>query len=240
MDPGYQAISFNSSDAQGLGMGILIRFPRVALVGVSELGEDETFLDPVSGTLAPLFDAAPALFRANIQTPNGGGLNISLLVTNIQSINGIDHPQEGPRIRARRQAQAEFISGEVQGLQSNDAEENIIVAGGFNAFQFNDGFVDVVGALRGTPALANTVVLPNSDMVNPDLINLIDLAQAEEKYSSISSGNAAAIDHLLVTSNLLGRVSSFQIAKSNADFPEIYRNDPTRPERASDHDIPLG
>src|SRR5207247_171661 len=29
-------------------------------------------------------------------------------------------------------------------------------------------------------------------------------------------------------------------ARDNADFPEVYRNDPARPERISDHDMIVG
>jgi hypothetical protein len=44
------------------------------------------------------------------------------------------------------------------------------------------------------------------------------------------------IDHVLVTGNLLASVATVQFARADADFPEALRNDPTRPERISDHD----
>ncbi len=41
------------------------------------------------------------------------------------------------------------------------------------------------------------------------------------------------------TDRARARVSRFQYARNNADFPESLRGDDTRPERISDHDMPV-
>src|SRR5262249_27476314 len=46
-------------------------------------------------------------------------------------------------------------------------------------------------------------------------------------------------DHELITGNLLTAFSHLSFARNNADFPETFRNDSTRPERISDHDMPV-
>jgi hypothetical protein len=38
---------------------------------------------------------------------------------------------------------------------------------------------------------------------------------------------------------LLSKLSRFAYARNDADFPEVFRNDPNRPERISDHDMPV-
>ena len=58
----------------------------------------------------------------------------------------------GERVRQQRQHQAEFLAAQVQARQLADANERIVVLGEFNAFAFNDGYVDVMNVLGGTPS----------------------------------------------------------------------------------------
>src|SRR5439155_893837 len=120
-----------------------------------------------------------------------------------------------------------------------DPNEHIISIGDYNAFQFNDGYVDSIGTIKGTPTPCDQVVLCSSDLVNPDLTDLLDMAPAAERYSFSFDGNAQVLDHELITQNLLARFDSIQYARNDADFPESFRNDPNRPERISDHDMPV-
>ena len=60
-----------------------------------------------------------------------------------------------------------------------------------------------------------------------------------EQYSFVFDGNAQALDHILVNSLALSRVTRMAYARSNADFPESLRGDATRPERLSDHDAAI-
>jgi hypothetical protein len=39
--------------------------------------------------------------------------------------------------------------------------------------------------------------------------------------------------------NLFPNFSRIHYARSNGDFPEVYRSDANRPERLSDHDMPV-
>src|SRR5207247_367841 len=118
-------------------------------------------------------------------------------------------------------------------------DELIVSIGDYNAFQFSDGYVDVMGTIEGHPAPANQVVLGTSSDavdVNPDLIDLVDLAPPDQRYSFMFDGNAQELDHVLISSNMLSLWRGLHFGRANADFPEIYRNDPDRPERVSDHD----
>jgi len=70
------------------------------------------------------------------------------------------------------------------------------------------------------------------------LMDLVDGVPASERYSFSFDGNAQELDHVLVTTGPQNRLTAtdLQYGRMDADFPEIYRNDPNRPERVSDHD----
>src|ERR1700753_2755306 len=38
---------------------------------------------------------------------------------------------------------------------------------------------------------------------------------------------------------MMASFSRYAVARNDADFPEVFRNDPNRPERISDHDMPV-
>jgi hypothetical protein len=153
----------------------------------------------------------------------------------MQSLIDVDDPIQGPRQRLKRRLQAEFTAELVQSLQS----ENLVLVGDFNAFQFNDGYVDVIGTITGQPAPADQVVLASPDLVNPNLTTLVERLPPDQRYSFIFQGNAQTLDHVLVDGEMLQRLTRFTYARNNADFPESFGGDATRPERVSDHDMPV-
>jgi len=94
----------------------------------------------------------------------------------------------------------------------------------------------VVGTIEGKPAAQDQVLMPSDDLLNPDLTDLVDVIKPSEKYSYTFDGNAQAIDHVLISPAFVNHVKGFGYLRVNADYPEILRNDDTRPERYSDHD----
>jgi uncharacterized repeat protein (TIGR01451 family) len=95
-----------------------------------------------------------------------------------------------------------------------------------------------VGILGGTPT-SDSTVKPKPDLVNPDLVNLLTTAAADQQYSYVFGGSAQQLDHVLVANNLFPRVTRYAVARFDADFPEVYYGDGARPERLSDHDAPV-
>lgn len=157
----------------------------------------------------------------------------------LRSLSGIDDADDGARVREKRRAQAEFLAAYIQSRQAANPEERIISVGDYNAFPFNDGYVDVMHTIAGTPTPEDQVVLPSADLVEPNLTNTVDLLPAAQRYSFIFDGNAQAIDHVLVNDQARRRFSRMAYARLDADFPESFRNDVTRPERLSDHDAAI-
>src|SRR5690606_40161411 len=58
----------------------------------------------------------------------------------------------GDRVRQKRRLQAEFLAQWLQARQLAEPDANLIVLGDFNAFEFNDGYVDVMGTVTGAPS----------------------------------------------------------------------------------------
>jgi predicted extracellular nuclease len=161
----------------------------------------------------------------------------TVIVNHLKSFRGYDDEEDAPFVRMKKRLQAEFLAGYVNELQKNNPNERIALIGDFNFYQFNDGIMDVIGAIKGTPASKDMVMIASEDLVNPDLINLVDLIRPEQRYSYVFSGNAQVLDHIIVNQALRKHINGFGFARLNADFPEIYRNDGNRVERFSDHDI---
>jgi hypothetical protein len=145
----------------------------------------------------------------------------------------------GARVRAKRAAQAEFLADYIQSRQEANPSERIVLVGDFNAFQFNDGYADVIGTIKGTPAAASEVLVASPDLVTPDFVDAIEAIDPVRRYSFLFDGSAQVLDHVLLNPPALSNLTRINFARVNADFAEVLRNDATRPERYSDHDVPI-
>ncbi len=242
-NPGYVAYLEEGNDPGGIDVGFLVK-ARVAVTNVTQDGKDATYVNPNTNLPEMLNDRPPLVLRATVAHP--GGLSpfpVTVVVNHLRSLSGIDSETtpsgdpDGPRVRAKRRAQAEYLAELIQQHQS--AGERVVSVGDYNAYQFADGLVDVVGTVEGLPATADQVLLTSPDLVNPDLVDLVNTLPLDQRYSYIENGNAQVLDHALVSSSLMASFSRFAYARVDADFPEAYRNDATRPERISDHDMPV-
>jgi uncharacterized protein len=237
-DPMYVAYLEEGNDIGGIDSGFLVKSARVDVMSVEQVGKDATYAPPdlTPGAPQPLLnDRPPLVLKAAVHGPDGAPFAVTVIVNHLRSLSGID-TADGARIRAKRRAQAEFLAALIQAHQ---ATEPVISIGDYNAFPFNDGLVDVVGTVKGRPTPADQVALASADLVDPDLTNLFDALGAAQQYSFVFDGNAQALDHILVNGLALARVTRVAYARSNADFPESLRGDPTRPERLSDHDAAI-
>ena len=175
------------------------------------------------------------MLRGTIRAAVGPAYPVVVIVNHLRSLSGINgNTSDAERVRAKRRAQAEDLAKLIQGFQTADPAAQIISVGDYNAFQFNDGYVDGIATVKGTPTSADQVTDASPDLVDPDLIDVIDTVPAGQRYSFMFDGNAQEIDHVLITQNLSARFVELEYARNNADFAEIYRNDPNRPERLSD------
>ncbi|MDQ3652947.1 MAG: nuclease [Acidobacteriota bacterium] len=239
-NPNYQAYLEEGNDIGGIDVGFLVKSSRVTVINVTQEGKTVTYINPVDGQPETLNDRPPLVLLASATRPGGGAFDFTVIVNHLRSLIGAEeNTDNGRRVRAKRRAQAEFLANLIQTRQSNNPSERIVAIGDFNAFQFNDGYVDSIGTIKGTPAPPDQVVLASSDLVNPDLHNAIEDVPVSERYTFSFDGNAQVLDHILVNDDFRQSLTRTFIAHVDADFPETFRNDPNRPERISDHDAPI-
>jgi predicted extracellular nuclease len=233
----YAAWLEEGNDVGGIDSGFLVNTARVAVLDVTQFGKDTTYTNPLTGEQDTLNDRPPLVLRGTVPRPGfAQPLPVTIILNHLRSMLAIDDPTDGPRIRAKRRAQAECLAGLIQERQTNGPAKNLVLIGDFNAFPFNDGYVDVLGTIKGAPAPSNEVTLASADLVEPDLLNLTDELPATERYSFNFEGNAQALDHILVNVSRHARMVRYTYARLGSDFPESFRSNFNRPERLSDHD----
>jgi uncharacterized protein (TIGR03437 family) len=122
------------------------------------------------------------------------------------------HDQTGVTAAAKRKSQVDYMTALIRQKQN----ANLILAGGFNAY------ADVMDAIKAAGASVLGDTLPR-----------------EQGYSYVFEGSAETLDNIVVNAN--GRKQWTRVAYShvNADYPASFGSDDSRPERFSDHDIPV-
>ncbi|HZX94101.1 MAG TPA: PxKF domain-containing protein, partial [Myxococcales bacterium] len=239
--PHYQAYQTRSNDIGGIASAFLVKPDRIDVVNVSVVDDDANGHRPFNftqpdGTLALLNDRPPLVLTANVK-PVGKELpfGVTIIVNHLRSLSGIEDPADGARIRAKRLAQAEFLARLIDSYQL--LGEKVISVGDYNAFDVNDGYADVINTVRGGAPHPTEDVQPEAAQLVAT--PLVDLAPADpaQHYSYVFDGNAQVLDHVIVSQSLT--VNEFTYARNDADFPESLRSDATRPERISDHDMPV-
>src|SRR6185503_19596514 len=241
----------NSGDADQ-DVGFLVKTSRVQIDSVQQIelagcngtaATCNTFIDP-DGNPALLNDRPPLVLRATVDALTLNPRQIIVVVNHTRSFIDIEVVgNEGARVRAERKAQGEFLANLLQSLQTDNPGTPVLSIGDYNAYQFNDGFTDPIATVKGTPTADEEMVVDASpDLVNPNFTNLTDTLPADQRYSFIFEGTPQAIDHFIINTAANSILQRYHIARNNADFPEgpLFANDATRPERNSDHDMPVG
>jgi predicted extracellular nuclease len=229
----YQAFLFEGNDIGTIDNGFLVR-DTVAVDAVVQLGKDEVLT--YDGSL--LHDRPPLVLVGGYET-EFGSFPIVVMTVHNRSLNNIDDPADGARVRQKRYEQAVSIAEKVQDLQSTHPEVHLVVNGDFNAFEFTDGYVDAVGQIAGDFEPGDNLVCSSNlceDLVDPDLENRVLGLPEAERYSFIFEGSAEVFDHALTTRGLNPFVSGLEYARGNADAAADLLEVDTTLLRASDHD----
>jgi uncharacterized protein len=242
-NPGYTAYLAEGNDIGQINVGFLVK-STVTVVDVTQYGKNIQFISPNDGAVSLLNDRPPLVMRVRVsQAGSNVSVPLTIILNHLRSLNGINSTaasgSNGLYVRAKRRTQAEYVANLVQSRQAADPTERIVVMGDLNAYEFSDGYVDVVGTIKGVPAPADQVVLASNPLVSPPLTAVTDLESPATRYSYTFNGAAQELDHFLLNSQAVTLFSRVAIGRIGADYPEIYRNDPNRPERVTDHDWPM-
>ncbi|UHQ22753.1 lamin tail domain-containing protein [Lysobacter sp. 5GHs7-4] len=251
--PGYVPYLVSGNDPGGINVGFLVATrdsgagqPRVEVVEVVQYGKDATFANP-NGSTALLNDRPPLLLRAIVHQDNGASYPITVIANHLRSLNGIDDvaaggngwSTEGARVRAKRGAQAAYLAGLIEQMQQTNPNEKIVLVGDFNAFEFNDGYTDVLGIIKGEEAAEDQVLTYVDSPLTSIFVDGSQLiADPAQRYSYVFEGNAQTLDHVLVNEALVMDNVGLSVdhARINADFGVFRFGDASQPLRVSDHD----
>lgn len=223
----YEAFLVEGADLGGIDVGFLVR-DTVTVESEIQIGADVVF----DWDGSRLFDRPPLVLELGIE---GTILDLTVVAVHLRSLRGIDDPGDGPRVRAKRDAQACWLADWAQSRQTQWPEEPLLLVGDFNAFEFSDGYVDIIGQITGSPDPLGAM-LPAYVVVDPPLVDAINLVSSEERYTYVYQGNAQTLDHILVNRVALPLVVDLRVVRGNADASEAQADDEGTPLRSSDHD----
>jgi hypothetical protein len=230
-----------SNDISGISVGFLVKSTTVDTLKIEQFGANDTFPDPRnSNTLQTLNDRPPLVLHAGIKRANATDYPVTVIVNHLRSLSDENDPSEGVFVRDKKELQAEYLANLIQGYQS--AGEHVISVGDYNAFEFSDGYIDILATITNRNVLpADQVVQPGkAGLVDPSATDLVTLLPADQRWSYQEYGNAQVLDHVVATSDLVSAGAHVAYAHFDADQPLTAYNDATTPARESDHDAAVG
>ncbi|CAN7168473.1 lamin tail domain-containing protein [Pseudoxanthomonas sp. LjRoot143] len=250
--PGYVPYLQSGNDVGGINVGFLVSSrqiaggaARVEVLDVAQFGKETTIANP-NGTTSLLNDRPPLRLRARVHQDATSSYPLTVIVNHLRSLNDINDTLPGSsgwatggeRVRVKRGAQAVYLAQLVQEMQQANPDEKIVLVGDFNAFEFNDGYVDVLGIIKGDAAAEDQVL---TYMASPLTTPLVDgsqlIADPAQRYSYSFEGNAQTLDHVLVNEALvMDATLRVDHARINADFGVDNFGDASLAVRSSDHD----
>ncbi len=226
----YTPYLVEGNDPSGIDIGMLVR-DTVQVDSVTQVGASATFT--YGGNTFDVWSRPPLVLEGSY-IANGTPFPVTVIGVHFRSRLNIEG-DGGGFARQKRYEQAAWLADHVQSLQSADPGIHLVVAGDFNAFEFTDGYVDVLGMVTGNPDPAGAL-LPAPDLVDPDLHNHTLDVPAADRYSFVQEGTAEVLDHVLSSSALAAWTRGAQFARAAADAPAALADDPSTPLRATDHD----
>lgn len=201
-------------------VGFLYNPERVSL-GDSEFGHGDATDATVyqdgqlsfnPGRIDPMNDAFQSTRKPLAAQFEFQGESVVVVANHLNSKSG-DDPVFGqnqpPRLgsEAQRLELAQILNNFVKDIKTENPDENIIMLGDMNDFEFS---------------------APLDMLKGDELTNMIDEVPQDERYTYIFQGNSQVLDHILV-SNHLADNTEIDILHVNADFTEMHG-------RASDHE----
>lgn len=260
--PEYTAHLLEGNDVGGIDVGYLVStravragLPRVSVNAVTQLGKDVEYgKSPLGCTPGapgcdadPLNDRPSLLLRATVGFADGRQYPLAVIVNHLRSLGGNDDPADS-RVRYKRAEQALYLANVVNAMQTANPSEKIVLVGDFNAFPFNDGYVDSMGIITGNAAPEDQVIeYRASPVVTPLVLGDALITDPAQRYSYVFEGNAQTLDHAVVNQALHNDPAitglSVEHARINGDFRVAHYgtfNPPytaaNPPLRVSDHD----
>ena len=225
----YTAHLIPGNNNYGMNVGYLVR-DTVQSVTVTQLG----LSDILVGWGYPLFDHPPLLVEGTWVGDGAASFDFAVMNNHTRSLGGVDDPYDD-FAREKRFQQAQSIAQKVQDFQSAEPNTPLMLIGDYNAFQFTDGYVDVIGQIRGEVTPEHNF-LSGPEITSPVLDNQIATVAPEERFSYLYRGTHQVFDHALTSLSARPYVVEQQYGRGNAESPGFLIGDGTVVDRSSDHD----
>jgi predicted extracellular nuclease len=242
----YTARLEEGNDIGGIDVGFLIRTDRVAAASivVTQFGKTQTWNDPTGSATALLHDRPPLLLEA---TFIGGASNrpFAVMVVHPKSRSCVDQTggatcvqADVDRNRLKRFEQGKYHAQQIQAYQAAHPTVPFAIVGDFNAYQFTDGWADVVGLMAGTYDDAANLLDLGANIVTPKFWNAVTSLPLNEQYSFLFTENFGQVqgfntrdvptqqvlDHALLNTVAKRMFTGFDYGRAGEDAPaEVER-----------------
>ena len=227
----YTAQLIEGNDIGTIDVGFLLK-DTVSINSLTQLGAADTFT--FESTNYVLHDRPPLLLEASY-TGNGMNFDVGVFVVHTRSFNGIDDLTSGEFVRNKRQLQSQSIATMAQDFQTSNPNIPMILVGDFNAYEFGDGYVDVIGQIRGVADPLGSLI-PGIYLTNPPLTNQVLTVPVNQRYSFNFNGNAQVLDHALTSTYADIWVRGFEFGVGNSDVIRTEIDNANNSLHSSDHD----
>jgi len=228
--PTYSTSLFVGNDIGGIDVGFMYR-SNVTATNITQLGKTDTYL--FNGNPQTLHDRPPLHLQAQIAV-NGLMMKLHVLVVHMRSRGGIDNADD--RVKQKRLAQANSVAAMIDNIQTNFPNEAIVTLGDFNAFDFTDGYADVIGQITGLAIEGDNEYWTTPIFAANPLTQAVHTLSANEQYSFVFGGSAQLLDNAIVNDAGLLALNEIQFARGQFDVNLEYADDDTTSLRVSDHD----
>ncbi|MCX7552466.1 Ig-like domain-containing protein [Marinicella sp. S1101] len=229
--PAYIPLLIEGNDQGGIDVAYMYQSGRLSGITLTQLGKDE--LNDFDGSL--LHDRPPLRLEADVLLAEGS-LPLNLLNVHLRSRGSIDDNTEGDRVRNKRLNQANSVAAMAEDILLEDPEKSLYVLGDFNAFQFTDGYVDVVGQITGEAVEEDNLLWAEPVLVDTPLTQAVQTLPANQQYSFVFGGSAQILDNALTNDIGLMNLRDIQFVRGQADATINFEEDAATTLRSTDHD----
>ena len=154
---------------------------------MQQLAAGETWDD--DGHTAFIHDHPPLLLTAQ-----AGHTRFQVISVHMKARSNVDDDTaDAERDREKRFLQAKSLASQVQALQQADPRMPLLVVGDFNAYQFTDGWTDVVNLVAGRYDDNQNLLKLGHNIVQPALWNAVNTVPPNDRYSFLYTQNFGEI-----------------------------------------------
>jgi len=254
--PSYTLTDVSTADSSGLVNAFLVNANKFdGTPTAAQILTSNTYTS-TSSTTSALFDRSPLVLTAKIPRTGISDYVMTIVNTSLLSRSGLSSTTTSEDTRLQREQQAMALAAYLAPLESAG---HVMVVGGFDSFEFSDGYVDTLGILDGLEATntnngayvwlydgASASTLIDTTTKSPNLTATASagtstVTPATSRYTYVESGTAEQPDHILISSEM-SDLFTIDYARFGADFPDSLTyttsttSTDTMVERASTHD----